>query len=147
LNTKYLNPQGKLYTCNANGLHKVYFDADLLLITRAGFEIKDAEIIRDLSPSPDLFQTYLQEWKDKLDYREWWPLYERRFLKELEWETRVRALREVYKRLIYGKNVVLICFCKDHRYCHRRLVGEFYAQYGVISTELNPVEIEQVKLF
>ncbi|MEK4106989.1 DUF488 family protein [Paenibacillus sp. FSL R10-2791] len=147
MNNKYLNPPGKLYTCNANGLHKMNFNADLLLITRAGFEIKEAEIIRDLSPSPDLFQTYLQEWKDKLDYEEWWPLYEKRFLKELEWESRVKALREVYKRLIVGRNVVLICFCKDHRYCHRKLVGDFFTKYGVEATELNPVEVEQVKLF
>ncbi|OUS75157.1 hypothetical protein B1748_18650 [Paenibacillus sp. MY03] len=147
MNNKYLNPSGKLYTCNASGLHKVNFEADRLLITRAGNEIRDTETVRDLSPSPDLFRTALQEWKNKLDEEEWWPLYEKRFLKELEWETRVKALREVYKRLIAGKNVVLICFCPDHRYCHRKLVGEFFNKYGVEVQELNPIKVEQIKLF
>ena len=41
--------------------------------------------------------------------------------------------------------MVLVCFCHDHRYCHRRLVGEFFAPYGVKSEELNPILIEQYK--
>lgn len=147
MNDKYLNPKGKLYTCNANGLHKVKFPADVLLITRAGFEIENAEIIRDLSPSPELFQTYLNEWKNKEPYEVWWPKYEKRFLTELMWESRLQALREVYKKLIVGKSVVLVCFCKDHRYCHRRLVGEFFKKYGVEPKELNPISVEQINLF
>lgn len=147
MNNKYLNPPGKLYTCNARGLKKVNFPADILMITRAGFEVPNAEIIRDLSPSPDLFQTYLNEWKDKEPYEVWWPKYEKRFLAELKLESRVVALRDVYKRLIVGHNVILVCFCKDHRYCHRRLVGEFFEQFGVKAQELNPIEVEQINLF
>jgi uncharacterized protein YeaO (DUF488 family) len=147
MNSKYLNPKGKLYTCNANGLHKIKFPADKLLITRAGFEIPEAEIVRDLSPSPDLFQTYLQQWKDCEANEVWWPKYEQRFLVELKGESRVKALREVYKKLVMGHNVVLICFCKDHRYCHRKLVGDFFTQFGVEATELNPVKVEQTTLF
>ncbi|UOK65300.1 DUF488 domain-containing protein [Paenibacillus sp. OVF10] len=147
MENKYLNPTGKLYTCNAKGLKKINFPAEILMITRAGFDIPNAEIVRDLSPSPDLFHTYLNEWKDKESYEEWWPKYEKRFLAELKSESRVKALREIYKKLIQGKNVVMVCFCKDHRYCHRRLVGEFFNDYGVQAQELNPVEVEQINLF
>ncbi len=147
MKNRYLNPPGKLYTCNANGLHKVNFPANILMITRAGFEIPNAEIVRDLSPSPELFQTYLKEWKDREPYNVWWPKYEQRFLNELKLESRIKALREVYKKLVLGQDVVLVCFCKDHRYCHRRLVGEFFKDFGVEAKELNPIEVEQITLF
>lgn len=145
---KYINPPGKVYTCNAAALkNKVDFPADVFLITRAGFDVPGANIMRELSPSQDLFLTYLNEWKDKEDYEVWWPKYEKRFLAELKWEDRIKALREIYKHLVVGRDVVLVCFCKDHRYCHRRLVGDFFKQYGVEVQELNPVIHEQINLF
>lgn len=148
MNEKYLNPPGKVYTCNAAALRKkVDFPAELFLITRAGYEVPNATIIRELSPSQELFLTYLNEWKDKEDYEVWWPKYEKRFLAELKWEDRLKALRELYKLLINGIDIVLICFCKDHRYCHRRLVGEFFTQFGVQVEELNPITEEQMNLF
>lgn len=141
-----MNPQGKVFTSNPAGLKKINFDADILLITRAGVEIAGAEIVRDLSPSTDLFHTYLNQWKDRPG-DEWWSKYEARFLIELKSNTKLNALRDVYKRLLRGKNVVLVCFCKDHRYCHRKLVGEFFEQYGVEVQELNPITVEQITLF
>jgi uncharacterized protein (DUF488 family) len=30
-----------------------------------------------------------------------------------------------------GKVVALVCFCKDSRYCHRTLVGDFLKEKGV----------------
>ncbi len=139
-------PSGRLYTSNLPGLKKLKTPADLLLITRAGAEISNVETIRALSPSPDLFHTYLDEWKDRPD-KSWWPEYERRFWRELESEEKLPALRDVYKRLLRGRDVALICFCNDHRYCHRRLVGEFFEDYGVKAEELNPVTVEQMDLF
>jgi uncharacterized protein YeaO (DUF488 family) len=143
---KELKPVGKLYTSNPAGLKKIDFEADVLLITRAGVEVPNTEIIRDLAPSSDLFHTYLERWKDKPG-AEWWPRYEERFKNELRSNVKLVALRDVYKRLLRGKNVVLVCFCKDHRYCHRKLVGEFYKEYGVQAEELNPVQVEQINLF
>jgi uncharacterized protein YeaO (DUF488 family) len=138
--------KGKLYTSNLAGLKKTSFDADVLLITRAGVELPGAEIIRDLSPSKDLFQKYLSLWKDQGDYS-WWPSYEQRFMIELKSNEKLNALRYVYKRLLQGENIVLVCFCKDHRYCHRRLVGEFFEKYDMHVEELNPVKYEQITLF
>lgn len=139
-------PMGKLYTSNLPGLKKLKADADRLLITRAGAEISKVEVVRALSPSADLFHTILNKRKE-LNDNSWWPEYERRFNQELTSEEKLRALRDVYKRLLRGQNVVLICFCKDHRYCHRRLVGQFFAQYGVEAEELNPITVEQLELF
>lgn len=139
-------PSGRLYTSNLPGLKKLKMQADRLLITRAGAEISNVEPVRALSPSPDLFHTYLDEWRDRPD-KSWWPEYERRFRRELESEEKLAALRDVYKRLLRGQDVALICFCKDHRYCHRRLVGEFFEDYGVQAEELNPVTVEQIDLF
>lgn len=144
---KKLLPTGKLYTSNVSGLKKKPAGANVLAITRGGAEIPGTDIIRDLSPSEDLFHTYLEEWRGKMAYEEWWPLYEKRFMAELKMESRVQALREVYKKLLRGEDVVLMCYCKDHRYCHRRLVGEFFKDYGVEATELNPIKVEQLNLF
>ncbi|MEW4368935.1 DUF488 family protein, N3 subclade [Paenibacillus kandeliae] len=139
-------PMGKLYTSNLPGLKKLNTDADRLLITRAGAEISNVEVVRALSPSADLFHTIWNKRKELTD-NSWWPEYERRFKQELTSEEKLHALRDVYKRLLRGQNVVLICFCKDHRYCHRRLVGQFFAQYGVEAEELNPITVEQLELF
>lgn len=139
-------PSGRLYTSNLPGLKKLKTQADRLLITRAGAEISNVEPVRALSPSPELFHTYLDEWRERPD-KSWWPEYERRFRKELESEEKLPALRDVYKRLLRGQDVALICFCKDHRYCHRRLVGEFFEDYGVQAEELNPIAAEQMDLF
>lgn len=140
-------PTGRLFTSNVVGLKKLKTSTNILAITRAGFEIENTTVIRDLSPSEDLFNTYLHEWRDKLEYQEWWPLYEKRFLMELKWENRINALREIYKMLLRGEDVVLMCYCKDHRYCHRRLVANFFSTYGIIAEELNPIKYEQLKLF
>ena len=137
---------GQLFTSNPAGLKKLNVDAAILLITRAGPELTQVEIVRDLAPSPGLFQALLSMRKDS-DGFDWWPEFEEKFKLELKSNIKLHALREVYKRLRSGENVVLVCFCKDHRYCHRRLVGEFFDEYGFAATELNPITVEQMTLF
>jgi len=137
---------GKLYTSNPNGLRYLKEDAEILQITRGGVNIPNTTLLKELSPSPSLFQNYVLDWKDR-PFNEWWYLYEKRFLNELETEEKIRGLRDVYKKLLSGKNVVLVCFCKDHRYCHRKIVGDFFKPYGVEPIELNPIFQEQLSLF
>lgn len=139
-------PKGHLFTSNPAGLKKVDFNADILLITRAGPELENVEIMRDLAPSSELFQRFVNNWKDSGNF-DWWPQYEEKFKIEMKSNIKLQALRDVYKRLYKGKNVILVCFCKDHRYCHRRLVGDFFEEYGIHATELNPITIEQITLF
>lgn len=137
---------GKLYTSNPSGLRFLKDEAEIWQITRGGVELPNMALVKELSPSPSLFQTFVRNWKDK-PTNEWWNSYEKRFLKELETNEKLQSLRELYKRLFIGKNVVLICFCKDHRYCHRKLVGDFFQPYGIEAVELNPITQEQLTLF
>jgi uncharacterized protein YeaO (DUF488 family) len=139
-------PSGKLYTSNVEGLKFAPSHAEIWQITRAGHAISGAIVVRNLSPSPQLFQRYLKEWKGT-NPQEWWPLYENVFLSELREEEKLKSLRDIYKKLLQGKDIVLLCFCMDHRYCHRRLVGEFFEPYGVTAVELNPIKEEQLSLF
>lgn len=143
---KSTNPNGRLYTTNPTGLKFLKEEAELWQIMRAGPELANAIRVKELSPSDQLFQSYIRTWRHKSS-EEWWPLYQERFLKELQTDEKLKGLREVYKSLLKGNNVVLICFCDDHRICHRRLVGEFFKPYGIEAVELNPVNSEQISLF
>jgi uncharacterized protein YeaO (DUF488 family) len=138
--------QGKLYTSNLVGLKKKDFEADVLLITRAGAEINNLELMRELAPSSDLFQTFLELWKGSPG-EDWWPKYKQRFLLELNTPTKKNALLNVLSRLQIGKNVVVVCFCQDHRYCHRSLVGEYFKNNEIEVEELDPILYEQLRLF
>ncbi len=142
-----LKPTGKLYTSNPEGLRRFRIpNAEIWQITRGGYDLTGAKVVRSLSPSPELFRTYVSRWRN-LPPEKWWNLYEPCFLKELKTEEKLEGLRAVYKKLLEGKDVVLVCFCEDHRYCHRRLVGEFFEPYGVTAKELNPVTSEQISMF
>lgn len=139
-------PMGLLFTSNANGLRSLKVDAEIWQITRAGIQIPNSILVRGLAPSTELFETFLRDWKNKPG-KEWWPEYESRFLEELKTEEKLNSLREVYRRLKSGTNIVLVCLCKDYNYCHRKLVGEFFRQNGIIAEELDPVTHEQLTLF
>jgi uncharacterized protein YeaO (DUF488 family) len=131
-------PNGRLFTSNPNGLKKLKVDAELWQITRAGIDIPNATIVRELSPSPELYYQYITHWKG-LPPQDWWTQYEQRFLKELHSSDKLRLLRKIYCKLLKNTNIVLICFCQDHLHCHRRLVGDFFRAYDVEVEELNPL--------
>jgi uncharacterized protein YeaO (DUF488 family) len=134
-------PTGKLYTSSPSGLKHLDQESEIWQITRGKLMIPDAVLVRSLSPSDTLFNIYLNKWKD-LSPEQWWPEYEELFLQELQSEDKLNNLRLLYKTLQSGKNVVLLCYCKDVRYCHRRLVGEFFKQYDIEAIELNLTEPE-----
>jgi uncharacterized protein YeaO (DUF488 family) len=147
MNNNPHKPTGKLYTSNLAGIKQLKNqEVELWLITRAGLEIPNTILVRSLSPSKVLFRTFISEWKDTPP-SSWWRKYEKLFLEEMISDEKVEGLRMVYRKLLEGKNIVLICFCNDHRYCHRRLVGEFFRTYGVIAEELNPIKSEQLSMF
>ena len=138
-------PTGQLFTSNIIGLRNLKVEAEIMQITRAGIEIPNSTLVRNLAPSPELFNTFNTEWKH-LPPQVWWRKYEKQFLEELYSEDKLNCLRGIYKKLLAEVNVVLVCFCKDHNYCHRKLVGEFFKPYGIIAKELNPVQSEQLSL-
>ncbi|KMK77367.1 DUF488 family protein [Alkalihalobacillus pseudalcaliphilus] len=143
---KFDKPRGQLFTSNPAGLKYLEEQAELWQITRAGVEIPNTLLVKQLSPSKELFLRFVKHWKGSSS-KEWWPKYEELFLQELENEESIQCLREIYKRLLIGKNIVLICFCDDHRYCHRRLVADFFRQFHIEPIELNPIKSEQLPLF
>jgi uncharacterized protein YeaO (DUF488 family) len=142
----FTKQMGKLYTSNPQGLKNLMSETEVWQITRSGNILPDAILVRELSPSLELFNTFITEWKDKPP-QTWWPYYEKKFLQELKGSEKLNSLRLLYKELSKGKNIVLVCFCADHRYCHRRLVGEFMKIYGVEVEELNPINYEQIAMF
>ena len=138
-----MEPRGQLFTTNPKGISKFDLDAEYLLITRAGYDIPNTTRVSALSPSPKLFHRYITSWRGHSPY-DWWPEYEKLFLEELKSEEKLTALRYVYKQLLMSKNIILICYCNDHRFCHRRLVAEFFVTYGVSHCELSPQTNEQI---
>ncbi len=135
---------GKLYTSNPHGLKYLEQEAEVWQITRVGVLISGAILARGLSPSEELLKMYLNQWKELLP-EQWWPEYEKYFLRELETEEKKSNLRTLYKTLQAGKNVVLLCFCKDVKYCHRKLVGQFFEKYDIEVIELRPEESEMIE--
>ncbi|MDW7651223.1 MAG: DUF488 family protein [Bacillota bacterium] len=134
-------PTGKLYTSNPSGLKHLNHEAEIWQITRGRLLFDDALLVRGLAPSEELFNHFINNWKD-LPPEQWWQEYERQFLLELKSDEKLSNLRTLYKTLQFGKNVILVCFCKDVLYCHRRLVGEFFMQHGVEAVELSSSELE-----
>jgi Protein of unknown function, DUF488. len=139
-------PMGSLFTSNGNGLRNLKVEAEIWQITRAGIQLPNSILVRGLAPSTELFETYLNEWKG-IPSKDWWPEYESRFLDELKTDEKLNCLRELYRSLRSGINIVLVCFCKDYNYCHRKLVAEFFKQYELIAEELDPIKHEQLILF
>lgn len=132
-------PRGKLYTSNPKGLKNLKFETEVWQITRGGALISGAILVNGLAPSNKLFVRYLNNWKH-LHPEQWWFEYEKQFLQELQSDEKLDNLRLLYKTLKAGKNVVLLCFCKDAKYCHRRLIGEYFNKYGIETMELSSIE-------
>lgn len=139
-------PTGKLYTSNPNSLRYLDGEADIWQITRRGILISGAIPVRTLAPSEELFRKYLTQWQ-KLPPDQWWPYYEEYFRGELESEEKLSGLRVLYKALLVGKSIVLLCFCKEAQYCHRRLVGEYFLKYDIEATELVSTDPKQLSIF
>jgi len=71
------------------------------------------EWLRDLAPSIELLNDYR---KENIDWNE----YEKRYLKEME--DRKALIRELRKKSDNGEVITLLCWEKDERFCHRRLL-------------------------
>lgn len=144
------NIKGYIITADPSSLKNIVYD-EVWQITRSGPDITGAIRVRDLSPSPELFNLYYKEWKNK-NPEDWWHFYVQKFNKELNTEEKVNALRKLYLKVKAGKVIALICFCSDSRYCHRTLVGEYLIKYGVRveeykKAEKSPSEYVQLALF
>ena len=95
-----------------------------LQITRSRKGLREGWIwVPQLAPSEELFRDYLR-WRERGKWPARWPEYRERFLEEMRETVPRRYLERIRQRLAEGKSVALACFCRDERYCHRRLVAE-----------------------
>lgn len=78
-----------------------------------------------LSPSEDLFFKYLQMatngmWNEN-SFR---TVYVPRFLRDIKQSDEARqALNMLYQADKHGVDIMLCCFCKDERLCHRSIIA------------------------
>lgn len=124
---------GKLYLVSVSNLKKLPTNIYVkLLITRKRLDIAGVLYAPKLAPSSQLFNKYLKEWKNKPP-KEWWDKYSTIFNEELVYKK--PQLRRLYKMLNVSIDVALICFC-NRRECHRYLVADYLAKYGVEVIEI-----------
>ncbi len=107
-----------LYTTYLANVKKIPEGVTKLLIVRIppkhfNFEKnKDIKHVPELSPSKMLLMQYKTE--------DDWEYYAKQFKKEMENQEDMRkALKELEANLKAGKDICLICFEKNYRYCHR----------------------------
>lgn len=84
-----------------------------------------------VAPSKELLDQWLREKKLFKEFGEWetrgiaacWPHYKRKYLKLLESEQAKAWMQKVAKEAQRG-DVVLVCYEKDSKHCHRRLLAQ-----------------------
>ena len=125
--------KGKLYLVSVSNLRKLSPNIHAkLLITRKKLDIKNVVYAPNLASSKQLFNKYIKEWRGKSP-NIWWEEYSKIFNEELEHKK--PQLRQLYKILNVGIDVALICFC-NRKECHRYLIAEYLAKYGIKMIEV-----------
>lgn len=109
------------------------------LITRGGRDIASFKRVFELAPLPALFHTYLTQWKGQPG-EVWWPRYRERFNAQLATAQAQKCLHDLDILTNNGYSVVLACYCRNERFCHRRLVGDYLAGRGVEVVSFNGMD-------
>lgn len=65
---------------------------------------------------------YLKE--DRLSWEQYEEMYHYRM------KDSYKASKEKWKEILAMDEVVLVCYCKDDKYCHRRLLREYLVKCG-----------------
>lgn len=96
-------------------------------------QIAGTYVIKDLSPSPELFNLYLT-WKRQGRWNRQMFLdeYLWRFTRDMEQGNGgigVKKMRQIAELSKY-KNIALMCFCEDEFMCHRSIVGQWLIEMG-----------------
>jgi len=120
---------GYVITADISSIKNIICD-EVWQITRSNKNISGVKWVPDLAPSPNLYSRFINKWKDKPG-EEWWHTYKGQFEQELKTDEKLNALRKLWSLVESGKVIALVCFCRDSRYCHRTLVGEFLKRHGI----------------
>jgi len=124
-----MSTKGRIITTAISSLKHIHCD-EIWQITRVNSEIKGTLWVPELAPSQALYSKHQHEWKETPP-ETWWPLYEERFNNELKSSEKLNALRKLWRLIADGRSVALACFCPNHKFCHRSLVGIFLEKQGV----------------
>lgn len=129
-----IDSKGYVITAALSSIRRITC-GEIWLITRVNKNIPGVKWVPELAPDRDLYNKYLNDWKGKPG-QEWWPEYKKEFELQLQSETRLRALREVWSLVNSGQVIALLCYCAEDTYCHRSIVAEFLRNYDVKVEEL-----------
>lgn len=101
------------------------FDEVWIISRHVKNQMKGITQVTDLSPSYDLLRKYTTlEKEGKWNADSFDKQYLPDFIKEMaSSDVVVQRLNYLCKMDKEGKNICLLCFCKDERECHRSIVG------------------------
>ena len=129
---KTLN-KGKLYTTYFSKMKKaIGLKIGIVRFLQKWIDLEKYEMIHlpQLSPSKKLLLNY----KDgNID----WEMYTTIFKEEMKSHDMKRALNRTQELLDEGKDITIICYCKDRNTCHRSLIGDYFEELGY---EVNEIE-------
>jgi len=121
---------GEVVTCSFK--HSKSYDADeKWLITRGGEGLPGYKRVPELAPSEELFNKYIDYWKDK-PASIWWEKYKSEFMQQFKNPQFIMKLALLYEKVYnQNQNILLVCFCQKVKYCHRKIVASFLAEKGL----------------
>ena len=110
---------------------KVYDVDEKWLITRGGKNLTGYKWVPELAPSKKLFNKYINSWKEKPPAI-WWNKYKSEFMKKFKDPQFIVKLALLYEKVHnQNENILLVCFCKNVKYCHRKLIASFLLEKGL----------------
>jgi len=121
---------GEIITCSFK--HSKSYDADeKWLITRGGEGLPGYKRVPELAPSEELFNKYLTRWEGKPPST-WWNKYKSEFVKQFKKPQLIIKLALLYEKVQnQNKNILLVCFCENVKFCHRKLIASYLAEKGL----------------
>ena len=92
--------------------------------------------VSELSPSWDLFKTYLSlKEQGAWNADTFAQIYRPRFLDQMARDPRAQArLDKLISKHQEGKHIALVCFCTDVSLCHRSIISEMLTARGIAHT-------------
>lgn len=103
----------------------IQYDETWAIVRSLKKPIKGVKQVADLSPSNNLFYSYLNWKKQGIWNAETFETkYVPTFIKELKANPNVQPLlAELVDKAKAGKNICLLCFCPDETLCHRSIIA------------------------
>lgn len=115
-----------------------YDDIYLIIRSVASLErsgssvLQHAKQLADLSPSKELFYSYL-DWKKNNEWNQdkFNECYKPTFINELNANPNAaKWLNKIEENDKAGRKIALLCFCPDENLCHRIIIGDILRSRG-----------------